>query len=131
MPGTSVLIGLNSLLIPTGASGFRSYMSCTAAPPSKYRTITFLAFAGRTAPPDAPDDSAARSEGRLNAPPRNVRAPAASVSRRVTPSQQRRGLPSMRNRGAMATSTSWEFRREGGGGGGQIEESDAEKPNRS
>src|SRR5215471_858723 len=52
--------------------------------------MTLLAFPCR-----CPDCSARNRFGSVNPPPSKVRAPAASVSRRVTPSQHRRGLPSM------------------------------------
>src|SRR5260370_38276883 len=43
--------------------------------------------------------SRARRLGKLNAPPRTDRPPAVRASRRVTPSQNRRGLPSIRSMG--------------------------------
>src|SRR5438067_9300473 len=53
--------------------------------------MTFFAFPGRSLV--GLRAFAARSDGRLNPPPSSVSAPAASVSRRVRPSQHRRGLP--------------------------------------
>src|SRR6516162_10058570 len=55
--------------------------------------MTLLALPGRAS--RGRFSSRASRLGRLKAPPSKVRAPAASVSRRVSPSQQRRGLPSM------------------------------------
>src|SRR5918994_2648534 len=56
--------------------------------------------------------SAASNWGKVNPLPSNVRAPAVSVSRRVRPSQHRRGLPSRR---IMRAPPGWEGR--GGAGG--------------
>src|SRR5262245_62137888 len=55
--------------------------------------MTLFAFPGRARAPFF--SSAASRLGRLNAPPSSDRAPALSVSRRVSPSHSRRLLPSM------------------------------------
>src|SRR3954451_23178092 len=60
--------------------------------------MTFLARAGRA----GGDDSAANNCG-SDRPPSAARAPAWRVSRRVNPSQQRRGLPSRRSMGPPGT----------------------------
>src|SRR5438128_646858 len=57
--------------------------------------MTFFALPGRTC--GEPLAWAASRLGRLKPPPRTVSAPAVRVSRRVSPSQQRRGLPSIVN----------------------------------
>ena len=44
MPGTLVLMGLNSPRISTGASGFGSKVSCWGGPPCNQRNITFFAL---------------------------------------------------------------------------------------
>ena len=65
MPGTLVAIGLNSPRTSAGASGFRSHMSCVAAPPSRYSRMTFFALPGRAAA--GLRSSAASRFGRVNA----------------------------------------------------------------
>ena len=77
---------MNSPRISAGAFGFRSYISCVAAPPSRYSKMTLFAFPGGCG-------SLARSFGRVRAEPKSVSAPAVSASRRVTPSQVRFGEP--------------------------------------
>src|SRR5262249_13665097 len=92
MPGTLVEIGLNSPRMSAGAPGFRSNISCVAAPPKRNRQITLLAL-----PCGWPGlrTASARNRSGRDKPPKTDRAPALRVSRRVRPSQHRRGLPSM------------------------------------
>ncbi len=61
-------MGWNSPRMSDGASGFMSYMSCVAAPPSRYSTITLFAGPDPTAP--AARASSARSKAGRLSPPR-------------------------------------------------------------
>ncbi len=65
MPGTTVSIGLNSLRMPSGASGFMSHMSCCGGPPHRYSRMQLLALAARGA---GPTDSARSRSGSASAP---------------------------------------------------------------
>src|SRR5262245_50193047 len=99
MPMTLLAMGLNSPRMPSGALGLRSHMSCVPAPPSRYSAMTLFALALRRGCRRA---SSARNRcGSEKAPPSADSAPALSVSRRVMPSQQRRGLPSMVSMGHL------------------------------
>ncbi len=65
MPGTTVSMELNSLRMPSGASGFMSHMSCCGGPPHRYSRMQLLALAARAAEAVA---SARNRSGSASAP---------------------------------------------------------------